>query len=535
MLKNDKIKLIIIVAGIGIVLIVGLLLALTVISSAGANKNNLTIDGVASKMEDPELITFDSANNAYICIEKIAPLVNYEFYNGGYNDGTEDKTKCYIKNANEIATFEMDSSVIYKLELANTDGLYDKYIMTLATKRINDKLYISLPAFQRAFNVQVMYEPESNNLSINTLPYLVTYYETYVAEQGYTSLAKEFSNQKALLQGLLVVLKDRTIYGVINLEGQQVIGTKYDAINYIESTSEFLVKSGTKYGVLTSTAEQKIDLTYESIKVIDNEENLYLVLSNDKYGVLDKNGSVLLYIQYDYIGIKNVENFPNDNIKNPYVIRDSAIPVCQNGKWGFFDLSGNQLLPIRFATLGCVVSTSKNQLYKNVLLIPETEGAEGVVVGNVNSSNVTTYGIASLQRKNLLTPVTFSKIYRDVSNGESAFYMVFGTTVSTVKSRIASNITEVTNSNNSSGNVVEVSSDLIINNQSSSVNINTSSNINVNTNINNNTNNTTNSNSTVVNGSIIGEDEEVIVTNPQNSTNSQSANDGYVTIPNIGS
>lgn len=440
----EKTKKIILFAIAGIVIFaVILVIILSITSSASAAKNNLVLDGTTSKL-DTTILTNDESGNLYFSIERIAPILSYEFYNGEYGKATEDRTKCYVKNANELVSFDMDSNNIYKLLLTNADSLYEKYTLTLPIKRINDKLYVSLQGMQRAFNVSAAYDAEKNVLTINTLPYLYAGYNTQVKELGYTSLAEEFVNQKAILSGLLVVVKDREYYGVISTTGETVIGTKYKKIEFMENTTEFLVQNNGKYGILTKDAVAKVDTTYDELKVIDSDTGLYLAKSNEKYGVLKRDGNVLLYLQYDYIGVKDIASFPNDNIKNPYILFDSAIPVNKDGKWGFYGLDGSTIMePKRITTLGCISTTNRNEAHQNLLIIPASEGAEGIVVGTTSSTNKTTYGIYSLQHKRYLTPTTFSRIYRDVVNGDVSYYMIFSGQISSVKSRISSNISSI--------------------------------------------------------------------------------------------
>ena len=444
---TEKTKKIIIIAIISIiVLAVILVVVLSVMNSISASRDNMIIDGNLSKM-DANILTIDeTSGEVYYSIERVAALVSYEFYNGEYGQATEDRTKCYVKNNDELASFELDSNVVYKLLLDSTDRLYEKYTLTLPVKRINDKLYTTLQGIQKAFNLDAIYDAEKNVLTINTLPYLYNEYNRLVKDAGYTSLAEEFTNKKAILKGELVVLKDREIYGVLSATdlSQVIIGTKYSKIEFMENTEEFLVQFNGKYGVVTKNAVAKIDTIYDNIKVIDSYEGLYLVEETGRYGILKKDGSVLLHTEYEYIGVKDVTSFPNDNIINPYILLDSVIPVYKNGKLGFYGLDGSVILaPNRLTTLGCVSTTSKNDAYRNVLIIPESEGAEGFVVGVTEGTNATTYGIYSTRTKRLLTPTTYSRVYREVVNGQTSYYMIFAGTVSRVSDRINANVSKL--------------------------------------------------------------------------------------------
>jgi len=449
--NQEKMKKIILFSIIGIaVLAVILIVVMVILNSIAESRNNIIIDGVSSKLEDNIVTTLENGD-IYFSIEKMAPLLNYRFKNGEYGKASDNKTKCYVENSNEVSIFDMDSNVIYKLELANVDNLYEKFVLDKAVKRIDNSLYVSMQGLKKSFNVEASYDSEKNVLTIMTLPYLYNQYNDYVIQLGYTSISEDFSNVKAILYGYLVVVENREYYGVLQANsGETIIGTKYDKIQFMEETGEFLAQFKNKYGVLTNSGEPKIDLVYDGLKIIDSNEGLYLTNNGDKYGVLKRDGSVLLYPEYDYIGVKDVAAFPNDNIRNPYIILDSVIPVMKGGKIGFYGVDGSEIkkpAESQFTTLGCVSTTNSSDAYKNVLIIPETEGVEGIVVGVTNSSNNTTYGIYSTRTKRLLTPTTLSKIYREVVNGQESYLTIFGGKIVEVKSRITSSLSNL-NANN---------------------------------------------------------------------------------------
>lgn len=448
-MEDEKKKKIIIISLIGVGALVAILIAiLLIVSYMNGQKNNIIIDGISRKMGNT-IVYIDDTGNPFICVENLTPLLGtykdggYNFYNGEKDKGTEDRTKCYVENKYEVATISMDSNRIYKALLEDT-SMYDSYSITNPVKRFNDKLYISLEGMQIMFNLKYKYDSEKNILIINTLPYLVKQSNAIAAQMGYTSLAEEFTNQKALVYDMLVVLKDRKHYGVLAKDGTVKIGAKYEKIEFAESGREFIVTADKKLGVLTSEANTKIPMSYDELKIIDNEIGLYLVKSGSKYGVLDRNGNTLIYLDYEYIGIQNVKQFPSNDIKNPYILYDNCIPVCKGGKWGMFDVNGKELLSPQYSGFGCISSTQKNALGQNVLLIPASEGQEGIVVSKVNYANATKYGIVNTQGK-LITSTGFNKIYMEISSGTADYYMVFGTTITRVRDRINTENSEVNN------------------------------------------------------------------------------------------
>ena len=454
-LDKDKKKLLI-YGLIGVALVIAvLIITLFVIQYINGQKQNIIIDGVSRKYSD-NLIFIDDVGNPYVCVETLTPLLGqyknggYNFYNGERGKGTEDRTKCYVENPFEVATISMNSNKIYKALLTDTT-MYDTYTITNNVRRINDKLYISLEGMQIMFNVKYSYDNEKQNLYINTLPYLANKAATTAKSLGYTNMSEDFSNRKALVNNMIVIQQNQNAYGVIDFQGNQLIGPKYQKIQYAESGREFIATSAGKVGVLTNDGYTKIPINYEELKIIDNEIGLYLVKLNSKYGILDKNGNILIYLDFDKIGIENMDLFPNDDIKNPYILYDNCIPVCQNGKWGMYDITGKLLADIQYSGFGCISSTQRESASQNVLLIPSSEGLEGIVVSKENYANQKRYGILNTNGK-AVTSIGFNRVYAETSSGTANYYMEFGSTIYTVKDRLSLNNSEV----NGGGGTVQI-------------------------------------------------------------------------------
>lgn len=79
------------------------------------------------------------------------------------------------------------------------------------------------------------YNKEHNQITVYTLPYLVAHYTALSQNSGIADKDADFSNQKALLYNMLVVKKQGN-YGVQSLNGQEILGTKYAKVKFIEST-----------------------------------------------------------------------------------------------------------------------------------------------------------------------------------------------------------------------------------------------------------------------------------------------------------
>ena len=387
------------------------------------------VDGVKTKVTSSDLFVYEK-DKVYVSISDIAPIIGYNFYNGGYKQYSEDATKCYLENANEVCTFEKDSDTIYKTPPEQID--YEYFTIEDPVKRINNKLYITSEGLSLACNLKFFYEPEENTITIYTLPFYANY---YTQNDTKSAVYSNFKNQKALLYGLMVVQNiDNTEnsynsqnirYGIKTLEGKEVVGNKYTAIEFIESTQEFIVKTTeNKVGIITADGDTKVNPQYDSLKQIDKDLNLYLASNNGKKGVIEKNGKILIYLEYDEIGI-NSKPFQSNNIKNSYLLFNNTIPVKQNGKWGMYDIKGNLILPIEYDSIGCIAN---NNTSNNVLIIPDIKG---IVVAKEyeleNHRKVTLYGVVNYLGKVLVEPAVES-VYSIVTNGREEYSMKYNET-----------------------------------------------------------------------------------------------------------
>ena len=371
----------------------------------------ISINGQSNKtMKDIVLI---NNGQVYVPIREFAEYVGYESYSGD-NKG-EDITKCYVKNANEETSFTMNSDKIYKQLTDKKD--YEYFTINEPVKMINETLYITKEGAEKAFNIKFSYDAEKNQITINTLPYLVTYWASRFENSAIMGKESSFSNQKALLYDMIVVKNQNNYYGVYDLKGKEILGTKYSSIEFIESNKEFIVTTAeNKKGIMSHDATTKISPEYDEIKQIDKDTGLYLVTNNKKQGVVNSSGNIIIYIEYDQIGV-NADNFSKKHIINQYLLYDNCIPVKQNNKWGIFDKNGGKILPVEYEDLGCKIGAGKQEPNaNNILLIPEYQG---IIVKNNNF-----YGIVDSNGKTLI-PIALKTVYSVIASGEETFYMIY--------------------------------------------------------------------------------------------------------------
>jgi hypothetical protein len=370
----------------------------------------LTIDGQNNE-SFKNLLVFESDGTIYLPIKDVAKYFGYESYNGEYTEKSEEQSKCYIINESEVVNFELGENKIYKLDLTNSND-YEYIYLKNPIKAINGKLYISSEGLEETMDVSFSYNQEKNTITIWTLPYLYKYYSSIILDYGYSELSNTAVNQKAILNNQLIVINSKKQYGVIQVDGTVILEAKYDNITYLLNTGDFLVETGEKVGIMSSSKEIKVPIAYDSIKLMDSDLGLYVVSKDNKYGVIDVNGNIKIYIENDDIGI-DVSKFSQSDIKSNYILINNLIPVKKGGYWGLYDTNGNQVTECKYDSFGYITSNTKEAL--NLLVIPNYNvlvACKDKKYTLINSSGLELFAIIA------------DDIYMTVSEGETHYYII---------------------------------------------------------------------------------------------------------------
>jgi len=445
--SNRNNKKVFFICGIGLVVLIFIIIILLVLVTAiGGKEIKLSIDGNKPKVSTCIMKKDDVL---YIGIEDVVKFTKNEYnYKSGSKD-VEDSNKCYITNAYESTFFQVDSNEIYKVLEETNETEY--YTLEKPIVKENNKIYMPLSAVEIAANVNCV--NQNNQIRINSIAYLEQYYNqkaTATFKPNSSIVWDTTYSNKKLLKHNLVLIKDETnnlgvgkIYTtkenkdkVTKVQVQSIIDPKYVSIKYVEKFSQLIVETESGMGIIeliekdgNITAKTVIVPQYEDIKQINKE--LYLVsektsvnISSEssntsssgkiKFGIVNKDGDIILPIEYDKIGF-DVSKFTNNNLNSEYIIYDRYIPVKKDNLWGFINLTGKVVIKLEFTDIGCVGTNSSS----NVLIIPEVDG---IVVRKDNH-----YGIIANSGKSLIKNV-LSRVYKETSNGKEVYTMVYNGT-----------------------------------------------------------------------------------------------------------
>ena len=147
------------------------------------------------------------------------------------------------------------------------------------------------------------------------------------------------------------------------------------------------------------------------------DSKLYVVETNGMSGVVDENGKIIIYPEYDKIGT-DVGSFSYNGIKNGYILLNTLIPVQRDDMWAFYDKSGNKVSNgFKYKNIGCSSIKSANNIYP-LLEIPEYNV---VVVSDEDGK----YAFMDTTGNDSILNFLFDEMYIKVSEGEPSYWMTF--------------------------------------------------------------------------------------------------------------
>lgn len=162
-------------------------------------------------------------------------------------------------------------------------------------------------------------------------------------------------------------------YGLINLEGQQILNCEYDSITSLKGAkNSLLIKKDGKIGLANDNGKIIIPAEYTEITTVTNDSSNGYIVKNTagKYGIIGTDGSEILKCTYD--GIKNTTDsnmhIAKNNgvwavilkdgtaclegkVDNAVAINGANVVVNNNGKYGIYNIETDLKVPLEYEDL----------------------------------------------------------------------------------------------------------------------------------------------------------------------------------------
>lgn len=441
--KKKLVVISIVLCAFLIVLLIGLIIA---IQHQDAITEKFFLDGV--QISKPENVYIDVEGITYVNIEAFVDLlktsktstIKYDYQKGHYGLYDEDEESCLIDNGYETLAISADNKYYQKyinktapeepiisgieVSIKSEYGYSEKFNIENPIRYINNKIYVPLENIPEMFNLRLDWGQYRKR--IYTFENIVASAQTELGKLGTGQIMSGYyENLKALIYGYAVLQDaEETNYGVYSLaDGSNRLSSKYQDITFVQNAQEFYITAdnGTM-GLVSADGNTIIKASeYNSISLLDHDSQLYMVEKNKEYAVISRSGKPIIYAEYDGIGI-DTSKFTIETIENEKLIAEKCIPVEKNKKYGLYNIEGEQILNESYDGFGYISqsTTGKAGDEESILLIPKTEGVNGLIV---NQNDM--YGIFDIDDETLFLPCSFTKIYAIRKSGNVIYYIEY--------------------------------------------------------------------------------------------------------------
>lgn len=445
--KTSRKKKLIIVSIILCAILIALLLALIIaIQRQDATTEKFFVNGV--QISKPENVYLDVEGVTYVNVKAFKELLEkssnttlkYDYQGGHYGVFDEDEESCYIDNGYEAVAMSTgnkyyqkyinketpEESVISGIEVSikSEYGYSEKFNIENPIIYVNNEIYVPLENIPEMFNLRL--EWGQYRKRIYTFEAIIDSAKTELGKLGTGQIMSGYyENLKALVYGY-AVLQDANEenYGVFSLaDGSNRLSSKYKDITFVQNVQEFYITAdnGTM-GLVSADGRNIIKASeYNNISLLDDDSQLYMVEKDKEYGVISRAGRPIIHAEYDKIGI-DISKFNLDAIENEKLLLEKCIPVEKNKKYGLYNIDGEQILNESYDGLGYISQVAKPKAgeEESILLIPKTEGVNGIIV---NQGDL--YGIFDVDDESLFLPCSFTKIYAIRKGGNIIYYIEY--------------------------------------------------------------------------------------------------------------
>ena len=144
-------------------------------------------------------------------------------------------------------------------------------------------------------------------------------------------------NQNLVYDGKVLKVQNGGKYGLINMEGKEILPCEYDGINLLQGVENtLLVSKDGNYGIVDNDGKVIIPPSYSEIQNLGNEASQGFIVKNSegKCGIVDIGNSQVLELKYDAISkIHEGEYYVVTEGNNQKIVKRSGQEVLNaNGK-----------------------------------------------------------------------------------------------------------------------------------------------------------------------------------------------------------
>ncbi len=157
------------------------------------------------------------------------------------------------------------------------------------------------------------------------------------------------------------------LYGVLKIDGTNVIKNEYEDLRYLYETYYIAKKNGL-YGVVSMTNDTLVDFTYTSMEYMKTADFIEAEKQNYKTDLIDRKFNVVLKdvivselnLENGYVRVREGEEYQYYNFKfekkksQEVLVTNTLFLVKENGKYGYENKNGDRIVD-------CIYDDAKEQ------------------------------------------------------------------------------------------------------------------------------------------------------------------------------
>ncbi len=116
------------------------------------------------------------------------------------------------------------------------------------------------------------------------------------------AISNQDENNNLWYEDMALKVKKDGKYGLINLDGKELLGCEYDKISALPGIKATLkIEKDGKIGIVTTEGKMLIKPEYQEIQALGKESKDGFIVKNEKYGIVNTSNEVVLEPKYDEI------------------------------------------------------------------------------------------------------------------------------------------------------------------------------------------------------------------------------------------
>lgn len=249
------------------------------ILTIGKNKFIVTENGKKNIIKDKKKIL----KREY---ERLEPVTDKFYIVGNKNQRNEIKLGLIYSDEND------NIKKVFKEEYDNIIKIIDNFFLCKIDSKIKimilddtkEKIKINEIDIKNKYNKLNYIDSDLMIVEKNKRIGVIDYKETEIVPFGKYDKINDFFNGHSVIK-----LGDK--YGLINIEGKEIISPKYEYLKISSNDKKLLFKKNEKYGVIDFNEKIIVEPIYRELT--DYYGNRAMYISNDKVGIIDEKGKLI--------------------------------------------------------------------------------------------------------------------------------------------------------------------------------------------------------------------------------------------------